>query len=535
MLRYINKKARGLQLRKLNEKNLHKEQGPDSSEDQLLTSSLDENIDILRNVLGESPDIIIRKFSFGQEPRYDAAVIYVDGMVNKTIINNSIIKPLMYDLHFINPDRKFEIKDIGELRTVLLSVGDVKQITTVKDIVRSGLYGNTILLLDGHAEALDIDTKGWETRSIQEPSVEQVVRGPREGFTETVRFNTAMLRRKILNPNFTIEQMVIGEQTRTNISIAYLEGVANPKVVEEVKTRLGRIQTDAILESGYIEEFIEDAPYSIFSTVGNTEKPDVAAAKILEGRVAILVDGTPFVLTVPMLFIEGFQASEDYYSRPYFFSLIRMLRFLAFFITLLAPATYVALTSYHQELIPTQLLITMAAASEGTPFPALLEALGMVIVFEILREGGIRLPSQVGQALSIVGALVMGQEAVEAGLVGAPMVIVVAITAIASFLAVTHADAAALLRYLLIILAGVLGAFGIIIGLLAILVHLAGLRSFGSPYLSPLAPITWRDLKDVFIRVPIWAMDKRPRAISVIDVERQTKGLKPQPPEQNEP
>jgi len=535
MVRYINRKVRGMQLHKLNEKSLHKEQAPGIKEEQVLTSSLDENIDVLRNALGEGPDIIIRKFSFGQEPRYDAAVIFVDGMVNKTIINDSIIKPLMYDLHLISDDRKFEIKDIGELRTVLLSVGDVKQITTVKDTVRSGLYGNTILLLDGHAEALDIDTKGWETRSIQEPSVEQVVRGPREGFTETMRFNTAMLRRKILNPNFTIEQMVIGEQTRTNVSIAYLRGVANPKVVEEVKTRLGRIKTDAILESGYIEEFIEDAPYSIFSTVGNTEKPDVAAAKILEGRIAILVDGTPFVLTVPMLFVEGFQSAEDYYSRPHFFSFIRMLRFMAFFISMLAPAIYVALTSYHQELIPTPLLITIAAASEGTPFPALLETLVMVIVYEILQESGIRLPSQVGQALSIVGALVMGQAAVEAGLVGAPVVIVVAITAIASFLVVTHTDATALLRYFFIILAGVLGAFGIIIGLLAILIHLAGLRSFGSPYLSPLAPITWRDLKDVFIRVPIWAMDKRPQAISVMEVERQAKELKPQPPEQHEP
>ncbi len=533
MIRYINKKARGLQLRKLNEKSLNKKQEVDISEDQLLTPSLDENIDILRNILGQSPDIIIRKFSFGQEPRYDAAVFYVDGMVNKTVINDSIIRPLMYDIHLINADKKFEIKDMSELRMVLLSVGDVKQIGSVKDIIRSGLYGNTILLVDGHIDALDIDTKGWETRSIQEPAIEQVVRGPREGFTETVRFNTALLRRKILSPNFTIEQMVIGEQTRTNVAIAYLKGVANPKVLEEVKIRLQRIKTDAILESGYIEEFIEDASYSLFSTVGNTEKPDVAASKILEGRVAILVDGTPCVLTVPMLFVEGFYSPEDHYSRPYYVSFVRLIRFFAFFISLLVPAGYVALTTYHQEFIPTPLFITMALSVQGTPFPALMEALFMILTFEILREGGIRLPRPVGQALSIVGALVIGQIAVQAGLIDSPMIIVISLTAVSSFLVVTHTDASTLLRIMLVLMAGVLGAFGVIIGLLGILVHLASLRSFGTPYLSPISPFTLRDMKDTFIRAPLWSMHKRPRTIAVEDVIRQNNNLKPGPPEEN--
>jgi spore germination protein KA len=250
----------------------------------------------------------------------------------------------------------------------------------------------------------------------------------------------------------------------------------------------------------------------------------------MEGRAAIIVDGTPIVLTVPMLFIESFQSPEDYYSRPYYASMVRSLRFLAFLISILGPAIYVALASYHHELIPTQLVVTMAAASEGTPFPALVEAVGMGIVFEILREAGIRLPRPVGQAISIVGALVIGDAAVSAGLIGAPMVIVVAITAISSFVVPPHSDSGSILRITFAIMAGVLGAFGIIIGLLGILIYLASLRSFGVPYLSPLTPLSIADLKDTFIRFPLWAMFKRPKALNALDRERQAFRLKPKPP-----
>lgn len=526
MIRYLHKKLRFTSLKKVNRDN--ETQSPYSSG---LSKNLDENTEMLQTILGNSPDVILREFTCGSEQELKIALFFLDGMANKAIINESIIRPLIYDTHMFDDKKARVINDVEDIQNYLVSVGDVKKLDSIADMVAGFLYGDTLLLLDGCSEVLLIDTKGWESRGIQEPSSDQVVRGPREGFTETIRFNTALLRRKILNPNFTVEQMVIGEKTRTNVAIVYLKGVVNPKTVTELKHRLSRIKTDAILESGYIEQFIEDAPFSVFSTVGNSEKPDIAAAKILEGRIAILVDGTPFILTVPMLFIEGFQAAEDYYSRPYYASIVRMLRFIAFFISLLAPAVYVALTTFHQELIPTSLIITMAAASEGTPFPALLEALGMIIMYEILREGGVRLPSQVGQALSIVGALVIGQAAVEAGLIGAPMVIVIAVTSISSFLVVSHTDALAMLRFLLLILAGILGAFGIIIGLLGILIHLSALRSFGVPYLSPISPLTLRDLKDVFIRAPIWLMHKRPRTIAVVDVVRQNPKLRPHPPE----
>jgi spore germination protein KA len=286
------------------------------------------------------------------------------------------------------PEERLEVDDIDIIRTTMISVGSVEQVNSINEVVDSCLSGDTVLLINGFKEALVISTRGWESRGVEEPKTESVVRGPREGFSETLRTNTTLLRRKIKNPDLTLESMKIGRKTKTSVCIAYLKGVANPRLIEEVKRRLKRINTDAILESGYIEEFIEDAPFSIFPTIANSEKPDVVAAKILEGRAAILVDGTPFVLTVPMVFIENFQSAEDYYSRAYFASLVRVLRFVSFMISTLAPALYVALTTFHQELIPTPLLFTMAAAREGIPFPAVLEAGMMIIVFEILREAG---------------------------------------------------------------------------------------------------------------------------------------------------
>lgn len=531
MFRYIFKKLRFWQIQN---QNYNEEDNLKKTSQYNLSNNLKENLTILRNILGTSSDIIIREFVFDHKRRINSALIFIDGLTDKTVINESIIKPLMYDSHLISMEESLKVDNMNIIRTAMLSVGDVEQVSSINEIIDRCLSGDTIFLMDGLKDALLISTRGWETRGIEEPKTESIVRGPREGFSETLSTNTTLIRRKIKNPDLTLETMKIGKRTKTNVCIVYLKGVVNPRLIEEIRRRLKRINTDAILESGYIEEFIEDAPFSVFPTIANSEKPDNVAAKILEGRAAIMVDGTPFVLTVPMVFIENFQSAEDYYSRPYFASLVRMLRFLAFFISILAPATYVALTTFHQELIPTPLLLTMAAAHEGVPFPAVLEAGIMTVTFEILREAGVRLPRPVGQAISIVGALVIGESAVSAGLIGAPMVIVVAITAVSSFVVPAQTDTGVILRIILLILAGAMGGFGIAIGLLGIYVHLASLRSFGTPYLSPLAPLSVRDLKDVFLRAPIWAMFTRPRAIAWHDSEREEFRLKPSPPREEE-
>ncbi len=527
MIGFILKKLRFWQMLKFNPK---KEDYTTKLPQSEISHDLGKNLKILKDIMGTSRDIIFREFAFGHRGQVKGAIIFIDGLTDKSTINQSIIKPLMFDSRLTGPEEKLDNDYIDLIKTTMLYAGDVEQVTSINDIVDGCLSGDTILFINGCKDALLISTEGWESRGVEDAKTDAVVRGPREGFSESLRTNTALLRRKIKSTEFTLETMVIGKRTKTSVCIAYLKGLANPSLIEEVRRRLERINTDAILESGYIEQFIEDAPFSLFSTVANSEKPDVVAAKLLEGRAAILVDGTPFVLTVPMLFIESFQSAEDYYSRPYFASLIRTLRFLAFVISVLNPAMYVAVSTFHQELIPTPLLFTQAAAHEGIPFPAVVQALIMGVFFEILREAGVRLPRPVGQAVSIVGALVIGEAAVSAGVIEAPMVIMVAITAVSSFVIPAQTDVGAILRIIYLILAGTMGGFGILLGLIGTLIHLASLRSFGTPYFSPLAPLTARDLKDVFIRAPIWAMSTRPRTIDLKGSQRQKSNLKPDPP-----
>lgn len=492
-----------------------------------LTGSLAADTAAIRAVVAESSDFICRPFAFGGEQQGRGTLFYIDGLVEKTLVDEAVLRPLMLGPRQPREDGGW---DMDYIMSSLLFVSSVTQTEKVADAVQGILSGDTVLLAEGSLRALVISLRGWKMRGIDEPETESVVRGPREGFTETLRVNTALLRRKLKNPDLVFETVRIGARTRTDVCIAYIRGLTNPHLLADLRTRLGRINTDAILESGYIEQFIEDDPRTIFPTIGNSEKPDKVAAKMLEGRAAILVDGTPFVLTVPMLFFESFQSAEDYYSRPVFASLIRLLRFLAFFISVTAPAVYVALSTFHQELLPTPLLLTMAAAHEGVPFPAALEAAFMIVAFEILKEAGVRLPRPVGQAVSIVGALVIGEAAVSAGLIGAPMVIVVAITAVASFVVPPQTDSGAVIRFGLLLLGGFMGGFGIAIGLLAVFVHMASLRSFGAPYLSGLAPFRPGEMGDTFIRGPLWRMKRRPADLRPKDSVRQGPGQRPGPP-----
>lgn len=500
-------------------------------EASVLSSELEANLETLRAILGESADLVIRRFNLQASQGELAALVYIDGLTDVNTINQSVLDPLM------SPPPKGNGNSnsvIAKVESTVLHAAGVAKVQKQAELVDAVLAGAVALLIERQATALLISAQGWEKRAIQEPETEVILKGPREGFTENLRTNTALLRRRIGNPALTFEKMTVGQKTRTQLNIAYLKGVTPDKLVEEVRRRIRRINTDAILAEGFIEQFIEDAPFSPFSTVGYTERPDVCAARVLEGRVAIITDGTPVVGTVPFLFVESFQSPDDYNFRWIYSSAVRWFRYFAFLISILLPAIYVALSSFHQELIPTPLYITMAAANEGTPFPALVEVLGMGLTFEILREAGIRLPKPLGQAVSIVGALVIGQTTVAAGLVGAPVVIVIGFTAVTSFAAPTQTDAATLLRLGLTVLAGMLGAYGILSGLLLVFIHLAGLRSFGVPYLAPVAPLIPADLKDVAVRAPLWAMLVRPQSLFQQDPQRQAFRLLPHPPEEGE-
>jgi len=501
-----------------------------------LSANLIKDIAILKDNLGTSSDIVYHEFTMGTEGRPDASLIYVDGLVNKAVINEFIINPLMLKSRSVSEKCGiFPNYNIDVIKNTLISVGGIEKVSTFEEVTESCLAGDTVLLINGLTEGLVISTRGgWESRGVTEPDTEAVVRGPREGFTETLRTNTSLIRRRVKSANLTIESFRIGKQTKTDVAVVYIKGIVKPGLVEEIKKRLKSINTDAILESGYIEQYIEDAPFSPFSTIGNSERPDSVAAKMLEGRAAIIIDGTPMVLTVPLLFIESFQSAEDYYSRPYYASIVRILRFISFFISVFGPGIYVALVSFHQELIPTPLVITFAAARAGTPFPAVVEAISMGISFEILREAGIRLPRPVGTAISIVGALVIGEAVVSAGLISASMVIVVALTAISSFVVPPQADVGGIARVGMVLLGGALGAFGLMIGFLGGLIHLSTLRSFGTPYLSPIAPLKPLDWKDVVIRFPLWTMITRPSSMGWNNPKRQEIGMMPAPPQDAE-
>ncbi|WP_171655636.1 spore germination protein [Paenibacillus foliorum] len=489
---------------------------------QKLYSSLQQNEQLLRSIYNNSTDVVFRSFLIGEQ--INAILIYIDGLSDCEGIEEYVIAPLM-------KEEAGETTNLKQLIERKISVSQANEFNTFSSCIEYLSNGNPILLRDNEPSGLALGLTKWEKRAIEEPAAEMVIRGPREGFTETLRINTSQLRRIIKSPSLKLESMKIGDYTQTNIVIAYIEGLVDQTLVEEVRTRLQRIRIDGILESGYIEEMIEDTPYSPFPQLLSTERPDVTCGSLLEGRVAILVEGTPFVLIAPATFFSLVQAAEDYYQRFVVSTATRWLRYFFLLMSILLPSVYVAILTFHQEMVPGSLLISMASSRESVPFPALIEALIMEITFEALREAGVRLPKQVGAAVSIVGALVIGQASVQAGLVSAPMVMVVAITGIASFMVPRYIAGVALrlLRFPLIILAGTLGLLGIMMGIIAIVLHMCSLRSFGVPYLSSISTPKMDEMKDVLFRAPWWMMNKRPHLTGEYNKYRQASDQKPGP------
>ncbi|MEW9673774.1 spore germination protein [Ammoniphilus sp. 3BR4] len=488
------------------------------------------NITHLENIFQDCSDIVFRKLTLGKQ-QIPAFIIFIQGMADEVIINESIMKSLM-ELQ----DTQIETPITEMIQKSFLQIGHTQEISLTSDIVEAALNGETILLVNGANRGIRIATQGMPSRNVSEPTTEAVVRGPKVGFTEDINVNTSLLRKLMKTPQLKMESLALGRVTKTKVMISYLNGTVDDKLVEEVRRRLQKIDVDSILESGYIEELIEDNPLSVFPQLQSTERPDKIAAAILEGRVAILVDGSPFVLVAPSTFVQFLHASEDYYERYIFSTAVRWIRYLFFLIALFLPGIYVAVTTYHHEMIPTPLLIGIAGAHEGVPFPSIVEALIMEITFEALREAGVRLPRPVGQAVSIVGALVIGQAAVEAGIVSPGMVIVVALTGIASFTIPSHSLAFSIrvLRFGMLVLAGFMGLYGILLGLLALLIHVTSLRSFGIPYLTSLAPFKIQDIKDVLWRAPWWAMEERPSLIGMNNRSRQKFFQKPRPPKSDQ-
>jgi len=509
-------------------------QTPEQVQDNVtvpISPSIEQNRLALQKTLGNSPDIIYRDLRIGKLG-IPALVVYIDGLVDVAGIADNVLKSLTLEA------REVDLVDLRQLtmdtiRESAVTISEVKEVQSFEQMLKNLLLGDTIILVQGLETALIVSARSSTMlRAVEEPATEAVIRGPREGFVETLRVNTALLRRKLKTPKFRFEELTIGEVTHTPVAVAYLDGIADKQLINEVKERLGRIKIDGILETGYLEEFIQDAPFSPFPTVQTTERPDSVAASLLEGRVAIIVEGTPLVMVVPATFIQFMQSSEDYYQTFLFILAIRIIRYMSFFISLYLPSLYIAITTFHQEMLPTALALSLAAARQGVPFPAFIEALIMEVAFEVLREAGLRLPRPIGQSVSIVGALVIGEAAARAGIVSPVMVIIVSTTAIASFTipGFSFGIAVRLFRFPIMVLAATLGFFGLMMGGFMIFVHMASLRSFGVPYLAPIAPANWAGQKDLVVRAPWWAMTTRPLDTGHQNPVRVPGGQKPENP-----
>ncbi|MGI6129364.1 MAG: spore germination protein [bacterium] len=488
-----------------------------------LTSNLVANLKLLRTLLGDSSDLVIRRFRLPSQPDLELACLFIDGLTNTDVIDRDIMQSLMHLSRIenfadnINPSSALEM-----IEAHLLTVGEIKVATKLQEILHAILSGDTILLIKDSPKAILVNSRGFPSRGVQEPNTEAVVRGPRDGFSESLRINTALIRRRIKDPDLVVESVTIGKRTATDIAIIYIKDLANPKVVQEVKGRLSKVRIDAILESGYIEQLVQDRTMSPFPQMQATERPDKVAAGILEGRVAVVVDGTPFVLILPVVWAQLFQSPEDYYERTQLSTFIRLIRLLANTFSLFLPGIYIALTSFHPEMLPTSLAMALAAARAGVPFSILSETLIMEIAVEIVREASIRLPGPIGPTIGIVGGLILGEASVQAGIVSPLTVIVVAITAIGSLSTPNYSTALSvrLVRFLFIFLGASFGLIGITTGAILLIVHLAGLESWGVPYLAPYAPYQPVGQGDTILRRSFPYQRTRPPFLKPLDEHR---------------
>lgn len=467
---------------------------------------LDENVTLIKRLFKDVDILRTRYIENKNDSRLKYCIMYCEGVVDTSVINENIIKPLMLS----------EAAEAGkglldELTGNVLQISDVKKTESIADIVDAISYGETVLFADGAKQALTLETKNFTQRAIAEPESEKNIAGPREGFTESLMTNLSMLRRKVRTHELKMKFITLGRRTQTKICICYMDSIVNKKVLQELLRRLDTVDIDAVLDTNYITELIKDTRATPFRTIGFTEKPDTVIGKLLEGRIAIIADGTPSALTLPYLLVENFQTGEDYYMNYYYSTFSRILRIIGFLLTVLVPATYVALAGFHQEMFPTQLLLNLAAERTGVPLPASIEAFILVIVFDLLRETSVRMPSSIGQPLSIVGALVIGQAAVEARFIAAAMIIVIALTGVTNLLVPRMSAPVIILRLGLLFLGATFGLYGLMLGVSVIIIHLINLRSFGIPQISLTANLKSQELKDTFFRAPWWRMRQRPK------------------------
>lgn len=483
------------------------------------TTSLEKNLAVLRRIFDKDDMLMYRTLQNPTRRGANFAVVFINGMVNNEIVNENIIQPLL-ESDMSGFEKNANLPEVLKSKILLSNRIDVG--AEWNALVSAVLCGDTIVLTEGSEKALLVNSKGYPTRAVTEPNSAKAVRGPREGFTESICMNLSMLRRKIQSPELKFEIREIGERTHTKICISYIEGLVMEPVLRELEKRLNRIKIDAVLDSGYIQELIRDAKYSPFETVGASERPDVIAGKLLEGRVAVFVDGSPFVLTVPFICVENFQANEDYYDNYIFTSMNRAIRGLMAIGSIAIPALYLAVVSFHQEMLPTKLLLSIVASRQSVPIPTTISLFVMLFIFDVLREVGNRMPTPIGETVSIVGSIVLGQAAVEARFVSAPVIIITALAGITTLLNYNFIGATIVLRNILLLSAAFLGLYGFFMTFILLHLHMMGIRSFGVSYMFGISRATKEDGQDGWIRAPWWSMKRRPKLFGRSNLVRNT-------------
>ncbi len=460
-----------------------------------ISANLKDNEIYLKKVFEDCADFIFRPLTMSDGR--EGFIVAIDGLVNGQSLHEDMLYPLF---HKKIPIIDGKLADAEEILMSGVTFSEVSVTDSINKIVADILTGDVGLLIDGATQAVLAQVKGWPMRGVSQPDLQRTNRGPKEAFTETMLFNTAMVRRKLKTPTLKTEYFKVGGTSTTDVCMAYVKDSATQELVDEVRKKIKDINVDYVLESGHIEQLIEENPKSIFPTVSNNEKPDVVAGKLMKGRVAIFTDGTPFVLTVPMLFTENFHSVEDYYSRKYYATLVRTLRLIAYFVSVFLPAIYVALVAHHQEFIPEKLLSTLISANSGTAFSVSFELIFLLVIYEMIREALIRPPASIVGTVGLVGALVIGDMAVGSKLVSSPAIVISALTFLGTAIVNSCADSTAILRIGLVLLATFFGMFGVLAGIFIIIIHLSSLKSFGTPYLLPLAPVVSKGLSDTFVR-----------------------------------
>lgn len=495
-----------------------------------LSNNMEENTNFIKNILKDCHDVEYRDFNIGGPNGKRMFLFYIEGMIDKHLLDEFVLLPLMTGSGKDKPDcneMKNKLYDI--IGNSAMPVSTLKEVEFIEDALFDVLSGDSALIMDGYKKAIVIDAKSLPSRTVSEPTSETVIRGSRDGFTEIISTNTALIRKRIRDIRFKVKKRRIGVRSGTDIAVMYIEDIADKRVVDEVERKLDNINIDSVLGSGYIQPFLEDRPFSLFTQVQTTERPDVIVSAIYEGRVGILVDNSPNALIVPVTLTALFQSAEDYYERSVVSTFVRWLRIIAGLLSLLTPPLYIAITSFHSELLPEDLLMSIAATREGVPFPSFVEATIMEITLQLLREAGVRLPRPIGSTIGIVGGLVIGQAAVAAGIVSPIMIIVVSLTAIASFAVPSYdlASSFGIIRILFMVLANIYGLYGVVLGGIAMLIHMVNIKSFGTPFLAPISPFKIKDMKDsLFLRLPWNYLKERPEHLDPNDLSRQGGGKK---------